>query len=285
MGGMARQGSTTGDVSRSTGRDPPKILIVDDDKQVRTVVTWQLESEHFDVEEAGDGDAALRKMISVRPDLLVLDLSLPGRGGLEVLSAVRREGSLPVIVLTARRDEIERIVALDLGADDYVTKPFSPRELAARVRSVLRRCAPVTPVSVLDYGPLWIDLEARAVHVAGTPVELTAREFDLLAFLAASPMKTFSRARLLAEVWSSARDWQMEATVTEHMYRLRQKVESEPANPRWLRTVRNVGYRFEPPPAPLCPAALSPPPTGPHCWIFMTRCCSASPGDQPCALS
>lgn len=232
--------------SRDTYRSLPKVLIVDDEEQVRTLVTWQLESENFEVDEASDGDAALKKIISGKPDLVVLDLSLPGTGGLEVLATVRRKGSLPVIVLTARRDETERIVALDLGADDYVVKPFSPRELAARVRSVLRRSAPAEPARVLDYGPLRIDLEARAVHVGGTPVELTAKEFDLLAFLAASPMKTFSRARLLAEVWSSANDWQLEATVTEHMYRLRQKIESEPANPRWLRTVRNVGYRFEP---------------------------------------
>lgn len=245
---MASQAPISGGHSRDTSRSLPKILVVDDEDQIRTVVVGQLESENFEVEQAGDGDAALRKITSVRPDLVILDLTLPGMGGLEVLSAVRREGSLPVIVLTARGDEIERIIALDLGADDYVIKPFSPRELAARVRSVLRRSAPLQPVSVLEYGSLRIDLETRAVHVAETPVDLTAREFDLLAYLATSPMRTFSRARLLAEVWSSANDWQMEATVTEHIYRLRQKIEPEPANPRWLRTVRNVGYRFEPGP-------------------------------------
>jgi DNA-binding response OmpR family regulator len=225
-----------------------KVLVVDDEEQVRTVVAWQLESEDFEVEEAADGDAALRQIISGAPDLVVLDLSLPGKGGLEVLATVRRAGGLPVIVLTARRDEIERVIALDLGADDYVVKPFSPRELAARVRSVLRRSTPAPAARVLEYGPLRIDLDARDVWVSGRRIELTAKEFDLLGHLAAAPRRTFTRSRLLADVWSSSPQWQVEATVTEHMRRLRLKIEPDPGRPRWLRTVRSVGYRFEPEP-------------------------------------
>jgi DNA-binding response OmpR family regulator len=151
-----------------------KVLVVDDEEQVRTVVCWQLESENFEVDEASDGDSAMRKIVTSAPDLVVLDLSLPGKGGLEVLAGVRRDGMLPVIVLTARRDEIERIVALDLGADDYVVKPFSPRELAARVRSVLRRSVrPSSEPSILEFGPLRMDLDARQVWLDGRAVALS----------------------------------------------------------------------------------------------------------------
>jgi two-component system, OmpR family, phosphate regulon response regulator PhoB len=224
-----------------------KVLVVDDEEQVRTVVCWQLESENFEVDEASDGDSAMRKIVTSAPDLVVLDLSLPGKGGLEVLAGVRRDGMLPVIVLTARRDEIERIVALDLGADDYVVKPFSPRELAARVRSVLRRSVrPSSEPSILEFGPLRMDLDARQVWLDGRAVELTAKEFDLLRCLALSPKQTFTRAKLLNEVWQSSSAWQLETTVTEHVRRLRLKLEEDPSSPRWVRTVRSVGYRFDP---------------------------------------
>lgn len=223
-----------------------KVLVVDDEEQVRTLVTWQLESEDFEVDEAADGDTALRRIVSGAPDLVILDLTLPGIGGLEVLANVRRDGSLPVIVLTARRDEVERVVALDLGADDYVVKPFSPRELAARVRSVLRRSQRPGRSAEIVFGPLRIDVQARQVHVSDRRVELTAKEFDLLVHLASAPMQTFSRKRLLAEVWRSSPEWQLESTVTEHVHRLRQKLEWDATSPRWLRTVRSIGYRFDP---------------------------------------
>jgi two-component system phosphate regulon response regulator PhoB len=221
-----------------------KVLVVDDDDEVRSVVVGQLEAENFDVGQARSSEDALAKIESLRPDLVILDLTLPGRGGLEMIAMLR--GSLPVIVLTARAGEMDRVTALDLGADDYVTKPFSPRELAARARSVLRRTSPAASSPVLEYGRLRIDRAARSVNVGGHPIDLTAREFDLLAFLAAAPRCTFSRSQLLAEVWSSATRWQLEATVTEHMYRLRHKLESTPGGSRWLRTVRNVGYLFDP---------------------------------------
>jgi two-component system phosphate regulon response regulator PhoB len=258
-----------GVITEPLGDGRRRVLVADDDVHVRTVVAGQLAAEHFEVDQAADGAEAIALVRDRQPDLVILDLSLPGRavshgfgaaaypggldpgrdavaypGGLDLLVALR---SLPVIVLGARSGELDRITALDLGADDYVTKPFSPRELAARVRSVLRRAAPAAP-AVLEYGRLRIDLMARSVDVAGRPVDLTAREFDLLAFLAATPRHTFSRSQLLAEVWSSATRWQLEATVTEHMYRLRHKLETTPGGSRWLRTVRNVGYLFDPGP-------------------------------------
>jgi PAS domain S-box-containing protein len=224
------------------------ILVVDDEEQVRTLVSWQLEADGFTVEEAKDGAAALDQIDRAAPDLVILDLTLPALGGLQVLSRIRQLGNLPIIVLAARRDEIGRIIALDLGADDYVVKPFSPRELAARVRSVLRRSGGRSRTRVLEFPGLRIDLDARQVTLDGATAELTAKEFELLAFLAASPRHTFSRARLLIEVWGGNPEWQVDATVTEHIRRLRQKLERDPSDPRWLRTVRHAGYQFDPSP-------------------------------------
>nr|WP_296073395.1 response regulator [uncultured Actinoplanes sp.] len=230
------------------------ILVVDDEEQVRTLVSWQLEADGFTVAEAEDGAAALEQITSVRPDLVILDLSLPALSGLQVLSRLRQLGDLPVIVLTGRHDEVGHVIALDLGADDYVVKPFSPRELAARVRSVLRRAGAQPRTRVLEFPGLRIDLDARTVHLDGTPVDLTTKEFELLAFLAASPRHTFSRARLLTEVWGTNPEWQVDATVTEHVRRLRQKL----SQPRWLRTVRHAGYQFDPSPPTPAPDAGSP---------------------------
>jgi two-component system phosphate regulon response regulator PhoB len=227
------------------------VLVVDDDQRVRTVVSWQLEADGFAVSEAADGAAALESIERERPDLVVLDLSLPGVGGLDVLRAVRgreRAGStapLPVIVLSGRSGETDRIVGLDLGADDYLVKPFSPGELAARVRSVLRRARPAPAARQLRRG-LWVDETSRDVTVDGRAVELTAKEFDLLAFLARHPRQVFTRAQLLQNVWSSDRSWQGEATVTEHVHRLRQKLGPGASGQRLLQTVRGVGYRMEP---------------------------------------
>jgi two-component system phosphate regulon response regulator PhoB len=225
-----------------------RILVVDDDQRVRTVVSWQLEADGFAVTEAGDGATALDRIERDRPDLVVLDLSLPGISGLDVLRRVRgAEGAatpLPVIVLSGRSGETDRIIGLDLGADDYLVKPFSPGELAARVRSVLRRThpggAPARPVD-----GLWVDETSRDVTLDGRQVELTAKEFDLLAFLARHPRQVFTRAQLLQHVWGSAKGWQGEATVTEHVHRLRQKL--GPCGDRGpiVATVRGVGYRME----------------------------------------
>ncbi|WP_251076456.1 response regulator transcription factor [Streptomyces benahoarensis] len=236
------------------------VLVVDDDEDVRTLARWQLESEGFEVLTAADGQTALDAVAEGRPDVVLLDLTLPLVAGLDVLTHIRRRSAdLPVIVVSGRSGETDRIVGLDLGADDYVVKPFSPAELAARVRSVLRRSrraetAPATPVPVQEplaeppraRGGLVIDRATRTVTVRGDAVELTAREFDLLAFLAASPRHVYTRDQLLEHVWQSSSDWQEPATVTQHVHRLRRKLERDPDRPHWLRTVRGVGYRFEP---------------------------------------
>lgn len=233
--------------SRVTDRTQARVLVVDDDERVRTVVSWQLEADGYVVVEAPDGAAALARIADDRPDLVVLDLSMPGVGGLDVLRRVRDgDGSLPVIVLSGRSGETDRIVGLDLGADDYLVKPFSPGELAARVRSVLRRSGRAAPQPVTRGSGLVVDPATRDVVADGRTVELTAREFDLLAFLVAHPRQVFSRAQLLKQVWRSDPGWQGEATVTEHVHRLRHKIEADPARPRRLRTVRGVGYQLEP---------------------------------------
>jgi two-component system phosphate regulon response regulator PhoB len=226
-----------------------RILVVDDDQRVRTVVGWQLEADGFAVTEAGDGAAALAQIERARPDLVVLDLSLPGVSGLDVLRRVRAaEGAappLPVIVLSGRSGDTDRIVGLDLGADDYLVKPFSPGELAARVRSVLRRARP-GPVPARPADGLWVDETSRDVTLDGCPVELTAKEFDLLAFLVRHPRQVFTRAQLLEHVWGSAKGWQGEATVTEHVHRLRHKLGPRADGRPIVATVRGVGYRMEP---------------------------------------
>ena len=228
-----------------------RVLVVDDDQRVRTVVSWQLESDGFAVTHASDGAAALDQIAADRPDLVVLDLSLPGVGGLDVLRRVRQSEihggppPLPVIVLSGRSGETDRIVGLDLGADDYLVKPFSPGELAARVRSVLRRSGGATDAAV-EVGGLVVDPRTRRVTVDERPVALTAREFDLIAFLARHPRQVFTRRQLLQRVWRSEPKWQGEATVTEHVHRLRHKIEADPSRPQRLRTVRGVGYQLEP---------------------------------------
>jgi two-component system, OmpR family, phosphate regulon response regulator PhoB len=231
------------------------VLVVDDDDGVRTAVTWALEADGFEVLAVENGLAAIDVIESSPLSLVVLDLSLPGLGGLDILSRVRareaREGRwpLPIIVLSGRDSETDRIVGLDLGADDYLVKPFSPGELAARARSLLRRSAEPTSGGKQPFDPtgsgVEIDREARNVWVDGTPIDLAAKEFDLLAYFVDHPRRAFRRAELLAAVWSSDSGWQNEATVTEHVYRLRHKIEADPQRPTRLRTVRAVGYRWE----------------------------------------
>jgi DNA-binding response OmpR family regulator len=222
------------------------ILVVDDEDAVAELVTSTLERAGHRVARVGTGPDALAHIARQRPDLVVLDLMLPGLGGLEVLREVRRTNRVPVILLSAIADVGERVVGLELGADDYVTKPFSPRELAARVRSVLRRTTPAVEQQVVDLDGLCVDGRARQVTVDGDLVPLTTREFDLLAFLAAAPGEAFSREQLLRRVWASTSEWQDPATVTEHVRRVRLKTEVGLAPRRRIVTVRGVGYRFEP---------------------------------------
>ena len=224
------------------------VLVVDDEPMVREVVARYLELDGLQVERAADGTAALEWLTGHRPDLVVLDIMLPGTDGLSILRQLRAAGDVPVILLTARADEIDRVLGLELGADDYVVKPFSPRELAARVRTVLRRVnAPASDGRAsVEFGQLLIDPTTRDVTVDGHGVDLTPKEFDLLYTLARSPRQVFSRRQLLAQVWDSAPEYQDAATVTVHVGRLRQKLEENPDNPRWITTVWGVGYRFEP---------------------------------------
>lgn len=223
-----------------------RILVVDDEPRVREVVATYLLREGWEVATAADGETARRQLDEFAPELIVLDIMLPGVSGTELLAEIRRRGDLPVILLTARTEEADRISGLELGADDYVVKPFSPRELVARVRSVMRRSTPKPNASSLQFDDITIDLQRRAVAVEGVPVEVTAREFDLLAFLATNAPQVFTRADLLQKVWNSSTEWQDPATVTVHVRRLRQKIEVDPQHPRWLTTVWGVGYRFEP---------------------------------------
>jgi DNA-binding response OmpR family regulator len=220
------------------------VLVVDDEPIVREVVVRYLQREGYRTLEAADGERARELLERDAPSLVVLDVMLPGTDDLALCRWIRSRSDLPVIMLTARGEEADRIVGLELGADDYVTKPFSPRELAARVRTVLRRArTPEPPRAALTYGELVIDAASRDVTKAGEPLRLTAKEFDLLWFLASHPRKVFSRGQLMDRVWGyeAALDT---GTVTVHMRRLREKIEDDPSRPRFLETVWGVGYRF-----------------------------------------
>ncbi len=220
------------------------VLVVDDEPIVREVVVRYLQREGHQTLEAADGEIARTMLEAGMPDLVVLDVMLPGADGLDLCRWIRSRSELPVILLTARGEEADRIVGLELGADDYVTKPFSPRELAARVRTVLRRAAPAEhPAERLAFEELELDAETREVRKAGQELRLTAKEFDLLWFLASHPRKVFSRDQLMSRVWGyeAALDT---GTVTVHIRRLREKIEDIPSHPRFLQTVWGVGYRF-----------------------------------------
>ncbi len=221
------------------------VLVVDDEPIVLDVVRRYLERDGHRVVTAASGDEARTKIEHERPDLVLLDVMLPGEtDGLALCRWIRSTSELPVILVTARGEESDRIVGLELGADDYVTKPFSPRELATRVKTVLRRVRPgVPPRTSVAVGPLVIDATKHEVLRDGQPLHLTAREFELLWFLASNPNSVFSRDQLMHRVWgySSALDT---GTVTVHMRRLREKVERDPSHPQLLETVWGVGYRF-----------------------------------------
>lgn len=231
-----------------------RILVVDDDPQLRSLLLLVLEGEGYPVTLAPDAPRAIVEVEKGTADLVVLDVSLGVDDGRMVLARIREMGDLPVILISGKGDTADRVLGLRLGADDFLAKPFSPVELVARVETVLRRSGarsapPPTPPAPVDAAPsegLHVDEVTREVTIHGQPVDLTAKEFDLLAFLARSPRQVFSRGQLLEHVWSSRSEWQDEATVTEHIRRVRHKIEPDPAKPRWITTVRGVGYRFEP---------------------------------------
>jgi two-component system, OmpR family, response regulator ResD len=225
------------------------VLIVDDDPTVAEVVATYLHRAGYRVRLASDGPSAVAAVHTRPPDLVILDLMLPGFDGFEVFRRIRRRGPIPVIMLTARGEESDRVLGLEMGADDYVTKPFSPRELALRAQLVLRGSRrPAPPEGEPDIrrvGNLEVDVTGHHASRAGVPVALTGREFDLLAFLLAHPGQVFSRADLMRLVWG----WEYgdQSTVTVHVRRLREKIEHDPAEPRILITVWGVGYRLDPP--------------------------------------
>jgi two-component system response regulator ResD len=222
------------------------VLVVDDEPMVREVLARYLEADGFAVTTAGDGADALERFAERVPDLVLLDLMLPRIDGFEVLERMRLAARVPVIMITARGEETDRVVGLDLGADDYVTKPFSPREVVARVRAVLRRTGDVPAAAgPMTFETLRIDPAAREVTLDGEPVRLTPKEFDLLQFLAANAGVVYTRIQLLEELWDFAWDGDP-STVTVHIRRLREKIESDPSDPQRIVTVWGVGYRFEP---------------------------------------
>jgi two-component system response regulator ResD len=223
-----------------------RVLVVEDDPTVAEVVVRYLEREGYATEAVGDGAAALASARALPPALVILDLMLPGMDGLDVCRELRAFAPVPVVILTARGDEDDKIVGLELGADDYVSKPFSPRELIARVNAVLRRASAQVVSStptVINVGEVSIDLGAREVRTADGVIALTAREFDLLSYLARHPRRAFRREELFEAVWGYT--YGDTATVTVHIRRLREKIERDPSNPRLITTVWGVGYRFD----------------------------------------
>jgi two-component system response regulator ResD len=224
-----------------------RVLVVDDEPMVREVLARYLEKEGFAVDLAEDGEQAISVYEAARPDLVLLDLMLPRLDGLEVFRRMRAIAPTAIIMLTAKGEETDRVVGLELGADDYVTKPFSPREVVARVRAVLRRSSAPTldEPDVVTIGDLEIDGPKREVRRDGDPVKLTRKEFDLLHLLASNPGRTFTRSELLEEVWDFAWDGDTN-TVTVHVRRLREKIEDDPSEPLHLVTVWGVGYRLDP---------------------------------------
>jgi DNA-binding response OmpR family regulator len=221
------------------------VLVVDDAEPTRRLVARALTSEGFVVDEAADGHQARQRLDAQPPDVVVLDVELPDTSGFELLREILATTAIPVVMLSARHEELDRVLGLEMGAEDYVVKPFLPRELAARVRRAARR-RPVTSAARLEFPGLAIDPATREVLVEGRAVELTGREFDLLAHLAAAPRRVFSRHELLVQVWHSSADWQNPKTVTEHVRRVRHKIEADPTRPRWIKTVGSAGYRFDP---------------------------------------
>jgi DNA-binding response OmpR family regulator len=225
----------------------PEILIVEDEPSIAEVVELYLRRAGYQVRAERDGNAALKLLEQRLPDLIILDVMLPGVDGFSILRWIRDRGDTPVIFITARREEVDRIAGLELGADDYVVKPFSPQELVSRVRAVLRRIhrEDEQAEKPLVYGDLSIDSVTRLVTLVGQEISLTSREFDLLLLLAQHPRQVFNREQLLERVWGSA-EYIDPSTVTVHLRRLREKIEKDASHPLRLVTVWGVGYKFEP---------------------------------------
>src|SRR6187455_3127699 len=230
--------------------DSSTILLVDDEDSVQSLLTYPLERDGFRVVSARDGEEALRLFAAEEIDLVVLDIMLPRLDGLEVCKRLRAESTVPIIMLTARDDEFDKVLGLELGADDYITKPFSIREFRSRVRALLRRVSSPRQAtgesSTIEAGEVVIDLARRTVEAGGRPVQLTYVEFELLRTLASSPGVVFSRQRLLEALWGGS-DYREPRTIDVHVRHLREKLDEDPSEPRYLQTVRGAGYRFNVP--------------------------------------
>ena len=242
--GPAPPVATDRTVTEEPPRSTPRVLVIEDADPVRALIIRTLASDGCHVAEASSAAEARAELSKDTPDVVVLDLGLPDSSGLDLLRKLVSVG-LPVVVLTARGEEIDRVRGLELGADEYMVKPFFPKELAIRVRRAAARAEP-SNLRVLRSGGLAIDRDSREVHVDGKSVALTDREFDLLVYLASTPRTVFSRDDLLRDVWQSSPDWQTSATVTEHIHRLRSKLERDPTRPKLIVTVGKSGYRFDP---------------------------------------
>jgi DNA-binding response OmpR family regulator len=230
-----------------SGVDRKRILIVDDERELRTMLRSYLEAQGYETMEASDGARGLEVLAATPPDLVILDVGLPGIDGFETLRQIRLRSTVPVIMLTARTEEVDRVVGLTVGADDYVTKPFSPRELSARITAILRRSTmtsqAVDETEVLRFAGLVIDPARREVVRDGVPVEMSTLEFDLLAALAASPGRVFTREQLMKRVWG----WDyfgVDRVVDVHVVNIRRALGDDPADPKFIGTVRGVGYKF-----------------------------------------
>jgi DNA-binding response OmpR family regulator len=221
----------------------PQVLVIDDEPNVREIVQAYLEREGFEVQTASSGIQGLQLIVELEPQLIVLDVMLPGIDGIEILKQIRPLNRTPVLLLTARGEEFDRVLGLELGADDYLTKPFSPRELVARVKAILRRTGVENPSETVRHGDLQLDPNTRQVHIAKAEVFLSALEFDLLRALMAQPMRVFSRNELIDEVWGG--DFPgVDRVVDVHISSLRRKLGDDAERPRYLSTVRGVGYRM-----------------------------------------
>ncbi len=231
--------------SMSSGEMAVRALIVEDDEGNRLLLSRFLTREGFEVEAVSDGPAAVQSVTARPPDVVVLDLGLPGLDGIEVLRRIRRDSGIPVLVLSGRDDEPTKLSGFEVGADDYVVKPFSLPEVSARLRALVRRGSPLAPQEQFEFDALTIDTSTAIATLDGQPLDLRPKEFALLAFLASSPGRCFSREELLEHVWGSTAGWQQAATVTEHVHRLRSRLAGEQQHD-WIETVRGMGYRFVP---------------------------------------
>lgn len=221
-----------------------RILAVDDEESILKVVDYALSQAGYEVHTAGDGEGGLFMLDQVHPDLVILDVMLPGKDGLEIAREIRQTSNVPIIMLSARGDEVDRILGLEFGADDYVTKPFSPRELVSRVKAILRRVGgPVEEKARIEIGGLLVDTASRQVTIDGEPVHLTSSEYGILMLLARHPGKAYSRQAILTALWDESPVGD-ERAIDVHIHNMREKLEADPKNPTYILTVRGFGYRL-----------------------------------------